>query len=200
MGVPKIYSRTELCNACSKLGLIQQYLQHAYIGTWHWESRKQTTELEDECTSETYFKPFLSKCEQISPFARALCLWVDDVELWARHHQRWTVLALLWTKHIEYRIFGAEEVYLEVNYTFGVASILLPTLCPIANNLVWLNAHNLRKHNKFEKIFHLHALGFNDASIPSHQWTDYWQPSEMIVIIDNLKEHCKLIGPDGLEK
>ena len=24
-------------------------------------------------------------------------------------------------------------------------------------------------------------LGFNDASLPSHRWTDYWPPSEIIV-------------------
>ena len=56
---------------------------------------------EDQFTSENDFKPFLSKSEEISPFALAVCLWVGDVKLWARHHQRWTGTALLRTKYTQ---------------------------------------------------------------------------------------------------
>ena len=50
---------------------------------------------EEPFLSFSGFQPFLSKGKEISPFALAVCLWVGDVKLWARHHQRGTGMALL---------------------------------------------------------------------------------------------------------
>ena len=112
---------------------------------WCWGGnhiKRHTTE--EECTSENGFKPFLSKSEKISPFALAVWLWVGDVKLWARHHQRRTGAALLWTNIRNEWYSELKKQYLEVDYTFGVASIRLPMLGLVAKTLVWPNVNNLK--------------------------------------------------------
>ena len=43
-----------------------------------------------------------------------------------------------------------KKQYLEVDYTFGVASIRLPMLGLVAKTLVWPNVHNLRIEEALE--------------------------------------------------